>query len=145
MSDKKYIKDKLNEALQQVSVKGKAAGVLLKCVTTGNVLLLLRNDPQPTWALISGGVEEGEEVLDGLKREIVEETKINPNEIKFEFNRIEDMPGKDKEFYYYEGFCRNEFTPTLDHENLDYKWCNLDNLPTPLYNGIIHKIKKILQ
>ena len=123
-----------------------AAGVLVKCTTTGKVLLLLRNDvaDEPnTWALVSGGVDPGEDILEGLKREVNEEMQIDPNIITYKFVEEFKVEEKNMNFYYYEGFTNSEFIPTLDHENLDWGWFDKEDLPTPLYPDIKSKIEVI--
>jgi 8-oxo-dGTP pyrophosphatase MutT (NUDIX family) len=148
---KEFIKKRLLEGVS-TNEKGKpskAAGVLIKCRKTDRVLLLLRaeGEHKNTWAMISGGIDEGEDVLTGLKREILEETKIKADdeETKIDFKFIKEIVNtdKDSEFYYYEGFTNSEFLPKLNHENHDYKWCDKDNLPSPLYPGLIDKINNI--
>lgn len=120
--------------------KRKAAGVLIKCIKTGNVFLLLRNDKTPRWALMSGGVDEGEAPIEALKREMYEELFVRANDILFKFVGVEHIPEKNMDFYYYEGFCQNEFKPILDHENLNWSWANPNHLPSPLYKGLKEKI-----
>lgn len=143
MSIKKFIKKRLNEELVGTSPKRIVAGVLIKCTKTGNVFLLLRNDPTPCWALISGGVDEGEDPLAGLQREMFEETFIRPGIVQFKPIRIEQIPAKNMEFHYYEGFTNSEFIPILDHENLRWGWFSKDKLPTPLFRGLAEKIVAI--
>lgn len=124
----------------------KFAGVLVKAKNTNRVFLMLRNQyaiHPLTWGLISGGINEGEDTLEGLKREIYEECQIDPNII--EFSIIHDENERNGKFYYYEGLTDNEFIPTLDHENLDYMWCDLNNLPEPLYPNLINKIEELLK
>lgn len=123
----------------------KAAGVLVKCLPTNKVLLLLRSDictyPQ-TWSLISGGIDDDEEIFDGLRREVTEEIGIDPNYVIYRYKNKEK--NKDIDFYYYEGYIGKEFTPRINEEHLDYIWCDLDSLPTPLFPGVLEKIKNIL-
>lgn len=119
------------------------AGALIKCTHTNNVFLLFRNDKNPTWALVSGSIDSGENVLDGLKREIYEELFIKADTIKFKFVRIEHIPEKNREFHYYEAFTNSEFKPILDHENLNFGWFSKDKLPSPLYQGLAQKIAAI--
>ncbi len=124
-----------------------AAGVLVKCTSTNKVLLLLRNDfgDEPnTWALVSGGVDKGEDILEGLKREVSEEMQIDPNIISYKFIEHINVDEKNMDFYYYEGFTKSEFIPTLDHENLGWGWFDINELPSPLYPNIKSKIDKIL-
>jgi 8-oxo-dGTP pyrophosphatase MutT (NUDIX family) len=120
------------------------AGVLVKARDTGRVFLMLRCElgTHPlTWALISGGIDDGEEVLDGLKREVMEECQIDPNIIEYELKYEENE--RDGTFYYYEGFTDTEFIPTLDFENLEWGWFEKDDLPDPLYPSIDKKIEAI--
>lgn len=133
----------LLKGLREEEEKRIAAGVLIKCITTDRVFLLLRNDKVPTWALMSGGVDKGENVLDGLKREMVEELFVRPGAVDFKFIDIEHIPAKNLEFHYYNGFTNSEFKPILDHENLNYGWFSKDNLPSPLYKGLAEKIANI--
>jgi len=126
-----------------------AAGVLVKCRKTNKVLLLLRAEGEHsgTWAMISGGIDKGEDILTGLKREIFEETKIDANakETKIEFTFKEEIVNnvKNSKFYYYEGFTESEFTPILNHENKEYGWYSKDELPSPLYPFLSTKIQNI--
>ena len=106
-------------------------------------MLLLRNDKPPIYGLVSGGINHGEVVLDGIKREIGEELSIDPNIIDFKYVGVEHIIKKNRMFYYYQGFVKDEFKPTLDEENLNYMWTNVDNLPSPLFPGLLYKIKNI--
>lgn len=139
---RKIIRESIHELEKPKRI---AAGVLVKCLSTDRIFLLLRNDPAPKWALVSGTIEDGENVLSGLKREFYEELFINPSIVDFKFIRVEHIPEKNIEFHYYEGFVDKEFTPILDEENLDGKWCSLSEIPSPLYEGMSEKIKKIFQ
>lgn len=141
--NKKHIKSKLVEALDKHVNKKLVAGVLIKCSKTGRVFLLYRNDKSPIWALVSGGVDKGESPLDCLKREVREELFIHHNQITFKYMGIETFPDKNMEFYYFQGFCEEEFEPILDHENLKWGWFDKDKLPSPLYKGLADKIANI--
>lgn len=120
-------------------------GVLIKCTKTNRVFLLLRNDKVPSWALMSGGIDKGENVLEGLKREMMEELFVKPTDIEFKHIGVERIPSKNMDFHYFEGYCNYEFKPILDHENLQYMWTDMNHLPSPLYNGLLDKIKNILK
>lgn len=148
MKDK--IKTILREALENTTVVHKdvdekkiAAGVLIKCLSTNNVFLLLRNDRTPTWALVSGGIQNHENPIEGLKREIYEELFIKPNILTFKFIRVEYIPEKNMDFHYFEALTNSEFKPILDEENLNWGWFSKDKLPTPLYKGLTEKIANI--
>jgi 8-oxo-dGTP pyrophosphatase MutT (NUDIX family) len=122
-----------------------SSGVLIKCTKTDRVFLLLRNDEEPKWSLVSGMLKEDESPLTGLKREIKEELSIDPSIIKFVPVTKEFVKFKDMNFYYYEGFTSEEFTPKLDDENLKFGWFSKDDLPSPLYLGMERKINNIWQ
>jgi len=143
MINKKYIKKRLTEELMKLEDKKVVAGVLIKCTSTDRVFLLLRNDPKPLLALMSGTIEKGENVLDGLKREIYEELFLKPDDIVFKYVSHELITQKNRDFYYFEGFVDKEFKPILDEENLKFDWFEKDKLPSPLYSGLIQKIKNI--
>ena len=133
------IKKLLRESLKPKKIY---AGCLIYCTTTDKFFLLHRNDPNPTWSLVSGGINEGETPLEGLKREIVEELSINPEIVKYEFVDTEITPNnKDGLFYYFKGYTTNEFKAKLDHENLSYGWFSMDELPESLYPRFIDKLK----
>jgi 8-oxo-dGTP pyrophosphatase MutT (NUDIX family) len=143
MSDKPFIRKRLIEGLMEPKPKRVAAGVLIKCEKTERVFLVLRNDKVPVWALVSGGVEEGENPLDALKREMMEELFVRAGNIQFNHVNTEQIPAKNMEFHYYEGLTNSEFNAILDHENLDWGWYLKDKLPSPLFKGLEEKIKSI--
>ena len=62
----------------------KYGGVLLICKDTEKFMLLRRSKKSTypkTWTIVSGGIEKGEDVLDGIKRELKEETNIDSKDI----------------------------------------------------------------
>lgn len=144
--DKKEIRESLRANLTEQSQVPLAAGVLVLCTETNKILLLLRSSEGTggnTWNLVSGGIDEGESVLKGLKREVTEEMSINPDIIDYKFIHKEDGLHNTLEFHYYEGFTNSEFIPKLDHENTDYGWFSKEELPSPLFPNIMDKINKI--
>ena len=144
---RELIKEKVRQRLtEQEKPNRTAAGVLVKCIETNRILLLLRNDKgdEPnTWALVSGGVDPGENVLEGLKREVHEEMMINPNIIEYKFINKTHIVQKNMDFYYFKGFTKSQFIPRLDHENMDFGWFDKDKLPAPLYPDLINNINNI--
>ena len=66
----------------------KYGGVLLICKESGKFLLLRRSAKSTypkTWSIVSGGIEKGESPLEGVKRELKEETQIDSDNIRYEF------------------------------------------------------------
>lgn len=144
--DKKEIRNKVRNALMEAKTKKVAAGVLIKCEKTNKILLLLRSSGGiggNTWNLLAGGINEDEEVLDGLKREVTEEISINPDRIEFKFINKTFDKDRNLDFHYFKGFTKSEFIPKLDHENTDFGWFSKDELPSPLFPKLKSKIDKI--
>jgi ADP-ribose pyrophosphatase YjhB (NUDIX family) len=112
---KKFIKTLFRESINQMKV----AGVLINCEETNRVLLLLRNDELPTWSLVSGVMENDENAIECLKREIKEELSINSDLIKLNKVNVEMFNDKNMEFHYYKGNVKKEFLPKLNSENID--------------------------
>lgn len=133
--------DSISEAKKPLR---RVAGALIKDVTTDKVLLLKRNDKTPRWAMMTGEIDEGEDALDGLEREMYEELFIRPGSVRLNFMGVEHIPAKNIDLYYYEGFVKNQFKPHLDEENLDYGWFSLEDLPSPLLGGLYKKVSHIL-
>jgi ADP-ribose pyrophosphatase YjhB (NUDIX family) len=119
-----------------------AVGVLIQAKDTGRFLMLLRNDKKPSWSLVSGGLNKGEDAIEGLKREIQEELSVDPNLIELKFEYSEKTPNQNVMFNYYKGFTLTEFSPKLDNENLEWGWFSKDELPSPLYYKMAEKIDK---
>lgn len=126
--------------------KKQAVGMLIICRSTNRLFLLQRSSAaghSHLWALLSGGLEQGEVPLQGLAREVKEEININPSIIDFHLVKKETTHRND--FYYYIGFTNSEFIPKLDFENEDWGWFDGDNLPKPLYPGLKDKIEALLK
>lgn len=65
-----------------------AAGfVLWRLSPEGHVYLLLRNAGHQTWGFPKGHLEAGEELLEGAKRELLEETQLSDIQIDETFNQ----------------------------------------------------------
>lgn len=122
-------------------IKRVSAGALIQCTTTNKLLLLLRNDKNPSWSLVSGGINENEDILEGLKREFKEELSLDPSMVDFQKINIDETDNH--VFHYYHGFTFEEFIPILDHENLNFDWFEKDKLPSPLFDGMKEKINTI--
>lgn len=143
---KSVIRNKVREFLTENNETELVAGVLIKSKDTEKVLLLLRNDgrKEELWSFLTGGIEKDESVLEGLKREIVEEINIDPEVIDFKF--IEEIKiSKNKVLHYYEGLTNSEFKVILNDEHHEYGWFGEDELPSPLYPNTKEKIDKIWQ
>ena len=122
----------------------KYGGVLLICKKS-NKFLLLKRSPKSTyaksWAIVSGGIEKGEDVLEGIKRELWEETQIKSDGIRFEF--FEHQNNLIPYFDFYIGYCDKEYECKLNDETQEYGWFNLNNLPKPLFPTMYSSLVRI--
>lgn len=119
-----------------------SAGVLIKCKSTNKFLLVKRSElcSNPhSWSLVSGGIEDHEDIVTGLKREVTEELSIDPSKIEYNLKNIEEGDGT--RFYYFLGFTDYEFIPTLNEEHTDWGWFDKSDLPSPLYPNTDKKIE----
>lgn len=121
----------------------RVAGALIQDQQTGDIFLIKRNDKTPKWAMVTGKIDEGEEPIDALEREMYEELFIRPEKgkVRLNYKGVESFPAQNMELYYFEGFVNGKFNPILDEENLDYGWFSLEDLPSPLIGGLYGKIK----
>lgn len=142
--DKETIKSKLEAGLLNQKVR-QNTGILIKCIATGRFLLLKRASPphHGKWALLSGQMDNGEDSLTAIKREIGEEISINPNIIDIQFVRKEIDDDSGTQFFLYKGFTDSEFIPTLDHENVAWGWFEKDKYPSPIFPGLPEKMQEI--
>ena len=91
-----------------------------------NKVLLLKRSSFPDqwmpdkWALVGGGVEEGEDPKDGCVREIKEETGLVVKDISFRAE-MKRNPGS-VEFIYLASYNGDPFNIKLDKENQGFGW-----------------------
>lgn len=120
----------------------KAAGALFLSRSTQRYLFLLRDDDtySNTWGLVGGRVENNEQIIDCLQREIKEEIGNINNIIKIV--PLDLYTSQDEKFEYHTYACivENEFVPNLNHEHKGFCWTTIDGIPKPthpaLYNSI---------
>lgn len=115
------------------------SGGLFLAKDTKRMLFLLRNQGKTagTWGIVGGKNEPGDQApIDTLRREIQEEIGILPDIEKFV--PLEWYTSKDEEFYYhtYLLLVKEEFIPKLNEEHSGYCWCDIENYPKPLHNGV---------
>ena len=71
----------------------KAAGFILYTHTDGEVrYLMLRNAKHGTWSFPKGHLEEGEELMEGARRELSEETGIEDIQVAADFEAVIEYP-----------------------------------------------------
>ncbi len=123
-----------------------AAGTLLICNDTGRFLLVKRGDIGSfpgTWATVGGGIDPGEKPLDAAKREMYEETKINPDDKQIEFKFFERSDELGTDYYLFLGYCDDELDCHLNDENTDWDWFDMENLPKPLIPTLYTTLQRI--
>ena len=91
--------DSLQESERERPIK-RVAGALIKDEESGDVLLIKRNDKTPKWAMATGKIDEGEDSLEALEREIYEELFIKPGQIRLNYKGLESFPAQNMELYY---------------------------------------------
>ena len=122
----------------------KYGGVLLICTTTNRFLLGQRrkNGSFPnTWSLFGGKIENGETELDGVKRELYEETNIKSDNIKYELFETQWEMGYP--YHFFIGFCDQEYDCNLNEENQDWGWFDINDLPKPLFPTLFSSLVRI--
>lgn len=114
---------------------GKGAGMICYCPATGRFLLMKRStecDYPRTWCGLGGGVEEGEDLDEAVRREAYEEAGFpidKPCDLKY--IGCQKQPGF--EFHNYLGLVNEEFEPQLNDEHTDYQWSEWENFPDKMH------------
>lgn len=120
-------------------------GVGVMVLKEGKILLGLRNpnkkkasselQGQGTWTMPGGKVEFMEKLVDAAKRELEEETSLKATKLDL-LCISDDMT--DTAHYVTVGFIAREYTgetKEMEPETiLEWKWFDLNDLPTNLYN-----------
>jgi len=122
-------------SLNQVICSG---GIFL-AKDTRRFLFLLRTQGKTagTWGLVGGKKEPSDNTAyDALTREILEEVGKTPAIKKI--IPLELFVSNDQHFQYntYVLLVDREFTPTLNEEHSGYAWCDYENYPKPLNQGV---------
>ena len=115
------------------------SGGIFLAKDTQRFLFLLRTQGKTagTWGLVGGKKEPTDNTAyDALTREIEEEVGKTPTIKKI--IPLELFVSNDQHFQYntYVLLVDREFTPTLNEEHSGYAWCNYENYPTPLHQGV---------
>lgn len=118
--------------------KIRAAGTIFLSVATGRVMLTLRSETVThplKWAFVGGKLEKGEDIMQGLKRELSEEIGFVPHIIKtYPFDHFVS-PDQHFEYSSLVILTPNEFIPLPNHEIIGYCWVKPPNWPKPLHPG----------
>ena len=115
------------------------SGGLFLAKDTKRFLFLLRNQGKTagTWGLVGGKKEPGDTTAyAALQRETQEEVGKTPAIKKI--IPLELFTSEDQNFQFntYLLIVEKEFIPTLNNEHVGYAWCDLNNWPKPLHQGV---------
>jgi hypothetical protein len=115
------------------------SGGIFLAKDTKRFLFLLRTQGKTagTWGLVGGRKEPSDNTpYDALTREIQEEVGKVPTIKKI--IPLELFVSNDQHFQYntYVLLVDKEFIPTLNDEHSGYAWCDYENYPKPLHQGV---------
>jgi 8-oxo-dGTP pyrophosphatase MutT (NUDIX family) len=117
-------------------------------------LLILKgseNDPQyhySFWYTVTGSVEEYDKTIeDTVKREVKEETNLDVISMQYlnEIFRYTSL-GENCEEYVYFSYVDDNKEIILNEENIEYKWCDIDEyLELFKWDDDKNKLKELIQ
>lgn len=118
--------------------ENRSCGALIFCSRTKRFLFLLRTNGRQAnkWGIVGGKLNNDEEALKGLQREILEE--LGGEIPDAEFISIEEYRNPKNHFSYHTFLIKvdEEFVPELNHEHKGYCWVKLEDYPRPLHPGV---------
>ena len=127
-----------------------------------------KDNPGDKWQMPQGGVDDGEDFLTAMKRELYEETSIENIEIIKEISQIYkyELPGNligiiwkgkfrgQKQKWFIVKFLgnKNEINVNTKHQEfIEWKWLDVDKLPNvivefkkKLYQDLLKEIKLVI-
>ncbi len=94
------------------------------------------------WGLIGGYIEQGETVIEGVKREVFEETGYEISDLKLLWvNDNPDRPNEDKGNISFVYYCQaGEQTGKPDWESEEIRWFPLEALPPEEHIAFDHML-----
>jgi uncharacterized protein len=112
-----------------------SAGVLF--VHDGCGLFLRRAEGDGRWGLPGGGIVGAETRIEGLARELMEETRLTlPGEPHAIWRMISSGDDHDSDYTVYRLDVAERMTPVLDFEHDGWTWAPLDEPPQPLHPSV---------
>ena len=113
------------------------AGCVIVAENTGRICMPKRSKSvmEPgTWGTWGGAVDPNESPRDAALREVKEEAGYDGELLLSQLHIYKHETGF--KYYTFLARVREEFTPTLDWETEEHRWCLLESIPTPLHFGV---------
>lgn len=119
-------------------MKNTSAGIFFYSTQTSRFLYLLRNDSNYSWGVPGGKIESNETLLEGLRRECIEEIGLFPDDAKL----VPIQKFVNNSFTYHTFFCAvvEEFVPKLNDEHIGYAWVGMNQHPKPMHPGLFSTV-----
>lgn len=121
----------------------RGAGCWFLSAQTGRVLLPLRSrhvlEPE-TWGTWGGAVDHGLSIIEAIEKEVKQEAGYTGECVYVPLSVFRHESGFS--YHNYLAVVDHEFEPELNWESSDYRWCDLDNLPSPLHPGVKTMLKE---
>ena len=115
------------------------SGVLFCCKATSRMLFVLRSktsESPGTWCCIGGGVEPGETVEQGCRREVAEEARYT---LPYSLIPMHKCVSDNYVFHNYFAFVDEEFVPALNEEHTEFVWSA--ELPQPIHPNFLKSLE----
>lgn len=143
---------KFSEDYQIIDIRFSKGGALasrkvvcsvIKAEDTNKYLLLQRSITSgdfAKWHFLCGSVDDGEDLVDAVKREVKEEVGYTLVEDPIE---IETKKFDGYDFTYFGVVVQKQFIPNLNHENISYAW--VGSIKEMLDFNLLPEVKKYLR
>ncbi len=119
-----------------------AVAALIRNPSDSNLFLgVSRKDNHSDFGLVGGKLEEGEKPIEGLIREVKEETNLDVSEHKFVYSK---MIGSDKIVLYYECSVKDT-TKLTSMENAVVKWVTRQDLEQGSFGEYNKSLFRVLE
>lgn len=124
-------------------------GVKAAILKDGKILLMKRSDKygdiSGSWDIPGGRTEAGEEPIEGLKREVKEETGMELNQVLRPLDARTVFKNEDKQIVRITFLCTANGDVNLSEEHTEYNWFDLKSLDVPLKDNLLEEVLNTLK